>query len=67
MRPEVSFIIPVFNSEKYLEQCLQSILNQTFRATEIICVNDGSADRSGRILNDVMRVRFAGVRDRQRA
>ena len=56
MRPEVTFIIPVFNGEEYLGQCLKSVINQSFTATEVICVNDGSADRSGRILDDVKRV-----------
>ncbi len=56
MRPEVSFIIPVFNNEKYLDQCLQSILNQSFRTTEVICVNDGSTDCSGQIMDDIMRL-----------
>jgi glycosyltransferase involved in cell wall biosynthesis len=56
MRPEVTFIIPVFNKEEYLGQCLKSILNQSFRETEVICVNDGSADRSGQILDDIARV-----------
>ena len=56
MRPEVTFIIPVFNGEEYLGQCLELVINQSFTATEVICVNDGSADRSGRILDDVKRV-----------
>ena len=48
--PEISIIIPVYNSEKYLEECLQSVLAQTFGDFEIICVNDGSHDRSLEIL-----------------
>lgn len=46
----ISIIIPVYNSEEYLEQCLCSILNQTYNALEIICVNDGSSDKSLEIL-----------------
>ena len=46
----ISVIIPVYNSEKYLSACLDSILNQTFSDFEIICVNDGSRDNSGVIL-----------------
>lgn len=46
----VSVIIPVFNVEKYLEECLESILAQTLKDIEIICVNDGSVDNSLSIL-----------------
>ncbi|MDR1698369.1 MAG: glycosyltransferase [Prevotellaceae bacterium] len=45
-----SIIIPVYNVEKYLEQCLNSVLNQTFTDYEVICVNDGSTDESLTIL-----------------
>lgn len=41
-----SIIIPVYNSEKYLETCLQSIMDQTFLDFEVICINDGSKDES---------------------
>lgn len=47
---KVSVIIPVFNVEKYLEECLDSILSQSLSEIEIICVNDGSIDCSLRIL-----------------
>lgn len=50
--PKVSVIVPVYNVEKYLEECLDSVLNQTFRDYEVICVNDGSTDSSAEILND---------------
>ena len=49
-KPKVSIIIPVYNSEKHLKQCLDSILNQTFKDVEIICVDDGSTDNSAKIL-----------------
>lgn len=46
----ISIIVPVYNVEKYLEECLESILDQNFGAYEIICVNDGSTDHSAEIL-----------------
>ena len=46
----VSVIIPVFNSEDYLDDCIQSILNQSLREIEIIIVNDGSTDNSSNII-----------------
>ena len=49
---KISIIVPVYNVEKYLTKCLQSLVNQTFRDIEIICVNDGSADNSLAVLND---------------
>ena len=48
----VSVIIPVYNTEKYLEQCLESVINQTLKDIEIICVNDGSTDNSLNILQE---------------
>ena len=45
-----SVIVPVYNVEAYLEICLKSLINQTFQDFEIICVNDGSTDKSGDIL-----------------
>lgn len=45
----VSIIVPVFNSEKYLERCLDSIIHQTYANLEIILINDGSTDSSGNI------------------
>ena len=48
----ISVVIPVYNVEEFLGECLDSIINQTFEDIEIICVNDGSADRSLEILNE---------------
>lgn len=48
---DVSVIIPVYNVERYLEECLDSVCNQTLANIEIICVNDGSTDGSLDILN----------------
>ena len=50
MRPKVSIIIPVYNVAPYLEECLASVLSQTLKEIEIICINDGSTDSSGEIL-----------------
>ena len=52
MNPKISVIIPVYNVEKYLRECLDSVVNQTVRDIEIICVNDGSTDSSLSILNE---------------
>mgnify|MGYP003308983366 CR=1 FL=1 len=49
---KVSIIIPIYNSEKYLKRCLDSIVNQTFKDYEVIAVNDGSTDNSLNILNE---------------
>lgn len=51
-QPLVSVIIPVYNVEKYLRQCLDSIINQTLKDIEIICVDDGSTDSSLTILQE---------------
>ena len=51
--PEISIIIPVYNAQKTLVDCLQSIFNQTFTNFEIIAVNDGSTDNSLKILNQI--------------
>ena len=48
-KPLISVIVPIYQVEKYLEQCLDSILNQTYRQLEIILVDDGSPDRCGEI------------------
>ena len=49
---KVSVIIPVYNSEKYLKQCLDSVVNQTLKDIEIIVVNDGSTDNSLKIIQE---------------
>lgn len=51
-----SIIVPVYNVEKYLAKCLDSLINQTYTNIEIICINDGSTDNSLEILNEYVRV-----------
>lgn len=53
MKDVISVIIPVYESEKYIEKCLQSVCKQTYQYLEIICVDDGSKDDSGRILDEM--------------
>ena len=52
MAPKISIIIPIYNVEKYLRECLDSIVNQTLGCVEILCVNDGSPDNSLKILEE---------------
>lgn len=49
---EISVILPVYNSEKYLRECLDSLLNQTFKDIEVLCIDDGSSDSSLEILKE---------------
>lgn len=50
--PSISLIIPLYNAEKYLRPCLDSVKNQTFTDMEVICVNDGSTDTTADIVNE---------------
>ena len=50
--PKVSVIVPVYNVQKYIRQCLDSLLVQTFKDIEIICIDDGSTDKCGQILDE---------------
>ena len=47
----ISVIIPVYNTAEYLPRCLESVLNNTYRNLEVICINDGSKDNSIEVLN----------------
>ena len=51
---KISIIVPIFNSEDYLDRCILSIINQSYRNLEIILVNDGSYDSSKNIINKYM-------------
>ena len=51
MKPKVSIIIPVYNTERLLDRCLESVVGQTLTDIEIICVDDGSTDGSGALLD----------------
>ena len=53
---EISIIVPIYNAEKYLCETIQSIFKQTFINFELICVNDGSKDKSLQILNFFKRI-----------
>ncbi len=57
--PKVSVILTVYNTSEYLRKCLDTLINQTLRQIEIICVNDGSVDESGAILEE-----YAEIDDR---
>ena len=51
--PVVSIIIAAYNSEKFIERCLNSAINQSFEAIEIVCVDDGSTDNTAKIVFDL--------------
>lgn len=52
MNPIISIIVPVYNAEKTLNKCVDSILNQTFQDWELLLIDDGSTDRSGELCNE---------------
>lgn len=52
--PKVSVLVPIYNVERYLRQCLQSLQNQTLKDMEIVCINDGSTDGSLEIIEEFM-------------
>lgn len=53
MNKKVSIIVPIYNVEKYLEKCITSILNQTYKNIEVLLINDGSTDNSGLICDEM--------------
>ena len=52
----VSIIVPVYNVEKYIKECIDSLINQTYKNIEIILINDGSKDKSGIICDNYAKV-----------
>ena len=52
---KVSIIVPVYNTSKYVEKCLDSLAKQTIKNTEIIIVNDGSTDNSEHVIKQWMK------------
>ena len=48
----ISLIVPVYNAEQYLPKCLDSLVNQSYKDIEILCINDGSSDNSLSILKE---------------
>lgn len=51
---KVSVIIPIYNNEKYIKQCVESVLEQTLKDLEVICIDDGSMDDSAKIVKNIM-------------
>ena len=49
---KISIIVPIYNIEKYIAKCIDSVLSQTFTDWELILVNDGSTDNSGKICDE---------------
>lgn len=56
MNDLISIIVPIYNVEKYLQKCIQSIINQTYKNIEIILVDDGSKDNSGKICDEFKQI-----------
>ena len=50
--PKISIIVPIYNVEKYINQCINSILEQTFTDFELILIDDGSPDKCGKICEE---------------
>lgn len=56
MKPDISIIVPIYNVESYLEKCLFSLINQSHKNIEIICINDGSTDKSEEIIEKYIKL-----------
>ena len=60
MEEKVSIIIPIYNAEKYIKRCIDTIINQTYKNIEIIIINDGSTDNSINLINKYNRLSIKG-------
>ena len=60
-KPIISVILPVYNEEKFIGECIESILNQTYRDFELIIINDASSDRSAEIINSFNEQRISVI------
>ena len=54
-KDKISVIMPVYNTEKYLKQSIESVLNQTYDNIELIIINDGSTDKSEKIIKNYLK------------
>lgn len=66
MNPLISVIVPVYNGQDYIEKCIESIWNQTYDNLEVIVVDDGSTDNTGKICDELM-VRYSSVNSKGRS
>ena len=57
-QPLISVIVPIYNVEKYVRKCLDSLVNQTMKQIEVICIDDGSTDESGSIADEYVSEEF---------
>ncbi len=60
MQPKLSIVVLVYNVEPYIRQCLDSLVNQTMKNIEIICIDDGSLDNCGAICDEYAKVERGG-------
>ena len=60
---KVSVIVPIYNMEVYVKECLDSILSQTLKEIEVVCIDDGSTDRSWEILAEYAKAGKSGSFD----
>jgi len=56
MKEQISIVVPVYNVEQYLEKCVNSIINQTYKNLEIILIDDGATDSSGKLCDELAKI-----------